>query len=218
MPRSKKSPKTASSNIMSSVRQSGANPIVTDAGQTLNTYTTNGTSGNSVVLLTPDGLTNRTAQLGESYNLYRYAGLEVEMFSNSAIPAGGLVVAVMLDAIDSTSATTFTPLTASQLPYSMFASATTSVSTKLVLKRKDLLGRSAANWFKTNANSGADSWDEVHLTLLISNAAGSATPVYLMIRWILEFTDPAPPSLLPRPFIDLANPCSRRTLKPRTQA
>jgi len=180
------------------IRNNGGNPVVTDIGQVLAEFTIDATSGNAVVPLTPDTLASRTMQLCEAYNMYRFVGLELEFFPN----AGSFTAAVVIDDIDSTTSTSLSQSSASQLPFSLYVPNSLTVPQRIVIPRKDLIGKSAANWFKSNSSSSADSWDEIQVVVVLSGGPPT-TGVNFIIRWLLEFTDPAPPALLPNPFKNL---------------
>jgi len=187
-------------SLQQMIRDKGANPIVTDMSQVLAEFTTDATSGNAVVPLTPDTLSARTVQMSESYNLYRFTGLELEFYPIAG-QTGTYEAAVIIDDIDSTTATSFTQVATSQLPFAVHVPNSITVPQRIIIPRRDLIGKSAANWFKSNSSSSADSWDEIQVVVVLSGSV--SIPVQFTIRWILEFTDPAPPTLLPNPFKNL---------------
>ncbi len=179
------------------IRDKGGNPIVRDVSQALGAYTLNATTGNLVVALTPDTLTSRTAQLADQYNLYRYKGLEVTL-----LPGGAqFTAAVIIDAIDVVSSSSFSQASASILPFSATMTAQQTVPTSILVPPSAFKGKQASVWYKSQSSSTVEAWDEVNVALVLSGAASGTVQVYL--RWLMEFTDPAPGTLLPNPYVDL---------------
>ena len=191
---------TSQTNIFSMMRNGGANRVVTDAGQTYFALSTNA-SGNFVTALSPNVLSTRTATLAESYNLYRFKEFALEFYPVVTPVAAG-AVSIIVDTIDSVSSSSFNIGSTSELPFTAIQTIGCTVPQRIQIPSSALRGKSAAMWFKSNATSSVDAWDENHLTLVASAASATVSSFVMKLMWVIEFCDPAPAALVPRPFLD----------------
>lgn len=176
-----------------------------DCGQYFTSLTTNATSGNFIAPLSPNAMSTRLADLAEAYNLYRFVGFALELYPPLTSTAGPMALAVIVDTVDSvTTSTTFTQNTTSQLPFVAVTTAGLTVPQRFEIPRSALMGKSAALWFKTNNASTVEAWDENHLTLVASAASLVAETIYYKVYYMIEFCDPVPPALVPRPLVDFS--------------
>lgn len=158
---------------------------------------------------------NRTFEIADNFMLYRFVSLDIEAFpvveydtTLAGAEAGNTAaigwVSNVIDALGSQTSITVSNLVHSvgMLTNGVCTASGIAVpytpqtgSKRLRLDRKALVGETALKWYKATVGT-PDTFDEIQ-GYIICAVDSDATPWWLMIRGVVEFTSPVAPAISP---------------------